>query len=297
MGWPSLPGEQRLARGDLLVRADPTPPDGLVGLEVVARGEVVATVSVRPVRRATALLTWQFEVAHQGGGVPHRALRLAVDHCFAQLGLHRVEALVPVGDTAQLRIASRAGLRREGIARGAGGPRTDLIRVARLADDPMPDTRDGFIGVLNANLPTKRVISQAVLRDEQGRVLLCELTYKREWDLPGGVVDPWESPATAVRRELREELGLDLPVRGLLVVNWMPPWRGWDDACQFVFDLGRHEQSLVAAMTFEATEITAVHWCTREEARAHVPDYLDVLLGRLETVGEAPLYLEAGQSR
>ncbi|WP_347353381.1 NUDIX hydrolase [Intrasporangium sp.] len=294
MGWPSLPGEQRLTEADLVVRAERA-PDGLDHLTVLARGETVATVSVRPVRELTALLGWQFNPRHLGAGVPHRALRLAVDHCFAKLGLHRVEGLVPVGDTAQLRIAARAGLRREGIARGAGGPRTDLVRVARLAADPMPDTRDGFIGVLNANLPTKRVISQAVLRDEQGRVLLCELTYKREWDLPGGVVDPWESPASAVRRELAEELGLDLPVRGLLVVNWMPPWRGWDDACQFVFDLGRHQRSLVATMRFEATEITAVHWCTREEARTHVPEYLDVLLGRLETAGPVPLHLEAGQ--
>jgi RimJ/RimL family protein N-acetyltransferase/8-oxo-dGTP pyrophosphatase MutT (NUDIX family) len=285
-------------------RGDPTPErlepgeeptdHHLTVLVVEADGAVAATVLVRHRRTATAEIDWETLPGHEGGGVPHRALRLAVDHCFAELGLHRVEAIVPVGDTTRLRIAARAGLRREGVARGAGGPRTDHVRVARLAADPAPDTRDGFIGVLNANLPTKRVISQGVLRDESGRFLLCELTYKREWDLPGGVVDPGESPAAALGREVREELGLDLPVRGLLVVNWMPPWRGWDDASQFVFGLGRHEASLVESMTFEATEIAAVHWCTREEARPHVPDYLDVLLGRLDTHSGGTVYLEGG---
>jgi 8-oxo-dGTP pyrophosphatase MutT (NUDIX family) len=268
-------------------------PGGPVTLVVESGGKPVGSMEVRP-RDGTGVLTWRFDPSHEGGGVPHRAVRLAVDRCFTELGLHRVEALIPVGDTARLRIAARAGLRREGLARGAGGPRTDLVRVARLADDPTPDTRDGFIGVLNANLPTKRVISQGVLRDRDGRVLLCALTYKSEWDLPGGVIDPWESPAAAVARELREELGLDLPVLGLLVVNWMPPWRGWDDACQFVFDLGRHEASIIDAMAFEATEIAAVHWCTREQARPHVPDYLDTLLERLDQLDDPPLYLEGG---
>ncbi len=315
MGWPSLPGERRLSDGDLVVRAEPASsgvmtlavtlaieaatlatagPGGGTASEGAPSDELVGTVHVHATGDHAASITWRFEPGHEGGGVPHRALRLAVDYCFFDLRLHRVEALVAVGDTTGLRIAARAGLRREGVARGAGGPRTDLVRVARLADDPAPDTRGGFIGVLNANLPTKRVISQGILRDEAGRILLCELTYKREWDLPGGVVDPWESPATALGREVREELGLDLAVQGLLAVNWMPPWRGWDDACQFVFDLGRHDASLVHAMAFETTEIAAVHWCTREDARPHVPDYLDVLLGRLEAARNDPVYLEGG---
>ena len=54
------------------------------------------------------------------------------------------------------------------------------------------------IAILNARLPRTRAIAQGVLRDPKGRVLLCELSYKREWDLPGGVVDPGESPATCV---------------------------------------------------------------------------------------------------
>ena len=45
-------------------------------------------------------------------------------------------------------------------------------------------------------------------------MLLCQLTYKRDWDLPGGVVEVGESPRMAVQREVEEELGLGDRARG-----------------------------------------------------------------------------------
>src|SRR6476659_9430732 len=79
------------------------------------------------------------------------------------------------------------------------------------------------ISILNARLPKKRTIAQGVLRNPAGEVLLCELSYKKEWDLPGGVVDPGESPATCVEREVEEELGIQVTAGRLLAVNWLPP--------------------------------------------------------------------------
>ena len=96
------------------------------------------------------------------------------------------------------------------------------------------------IAILNARLPKKRTIAQGLLRNPAGQVLLCELSYKKEWDLPGGVVDPGESPATCVEREIEEELGLQVTAGRLLAVNWLPPWRGWEDAMLYLFDLGVH---------------------------------------------------------
>ena len=49
-----------------------------------------------------------------------------------------------------------------------------------------------------------------LVRDPAGRVLLCRLTYKQDWDLPGGVVEVGESPQLAVSREVEEELGLNV---------------------------------------------------------------------------------------
>jgi 8-oxo-dGTP pyrophosphatase MutT (NUDIX family) len=219
-------------------------------------------------------------------------------YAFAELGLQRVEAYVDRENRASLRTAMRAGLRREGVLRGHGaveGRRRDVIIVGRLADDPEPTTPEGFRGLLNAGLNRTRVIAQALIRDEAGRVLLCELTYKRFWDLPGGVVDPFESPAEAVAREVGEEVGVDLAVGALKVVSWLPPWQGWDDACLFVFEASVPAGSFDGAR-LEEREIAALHWCGLDDLDTHVADYTARLI-RAAVDTERALYLEDGLPR
>ncbi|PWJ51153.1 NUDIX domain-containing protein [Quadrisphaera granulorum] len=48
----------------------------------------------------------------------------------------------------------------------------------------------------------------ALVLSPVGEVLLVEPTYKPTWEIPGGLVEPGESPAAACRREIVEELGL-----------------------------------------------------------------------------------------
>ena len=96
-------------------------------------------------------------------------------------------------------------------ARGhpADGPGGDLVVYARLVDDVPVHEPGGFRALLNSFLPRKRAISQMLIRDpRRTAVLLCQLTYKHDWDLPGGVVEVGESPQLAVVREVEEELGL-----------------------------------------------------------------------------------------
>jgi 8-oxo-dGTP pyrophosphatase MutT (NUDIX family) len=58
----------------------------------------------------------------------------------------------------------------------------------------------------------------AVILDDQGRVLVLEHTYRRNgrWGIPGGYLRKGESPEHALRREVREETGLDVEVGELL---------------------------------------------------------------------------------
>ncbi|MEV7087754.1 NUDIX hydrolase [Streptomyces sp. NPDC093085] len=101
-----------------------------------------------------------------------------------------------------------------------------------------PDAWNAYLAEGNAKQARKRVAADVLLRDPSGRVLLVNPTYKPGWDLPGGMAESNEPPEQAVRRELREELGRDIDVRGLLVVDWVAPHGPWDDQIAFIFDGG-----------------------------------------------------------
>jgi ribosomal-protein-alanine N-acetyltransferase len=53
--------------------------------------------------------------AMAGRGITPTALALAIDHCFAGVGLHRVEVDIRPENAASLRVVEKLGLRREGF--------------------------------------------------------------------------------------------------------------------------------------------------------------------------------------
>ncbi|MFB6194392.1 MAG: NUDIX hydrolase [Halobaculum sp.] len=60
----------------------------------------------------------------------------------------------------------------------------------------------------------------ARVRDPDGRLAVVRNRWSDDWTLPGGAVEPGESPSAAVRREIREETGLTATVgEPLLVVD------------------------------------------------------------------------------
>src|ERR1700730_18315711 len=56
------------------------------------------------------------------------------------------------------------------------------------------------------------VTAGAVVIDDQGRVLLLKHVFRigNGWGIPGGFMQAGEQPEEALRRELREEVGLEL---------------------------------------------------------------------------------------
>jgi len=56
-----------------------------------------------------------------------------------------------------------------------------------------------------------------IVRDDEGRVLLVQHVEGR-WQLPGGAVDPGESPQEAAARECLEEAGVVVRIGGVLGV-------------------------------------------------------------------------------
>lgn len=63
------------------------------------------------------------------------------------------------------------------------------------------------------------IAARVVLLDAHGRVLLVRrpataALHPGAWCLPGGAIDPWETPELAATRELREEVGLGATFAG-----------------------------------------------------------------------------------
>jgi 8-oxo-dGTP diphosphatase len=86
------------------------------------------------------------------------------------------------------------------------------------------------------SLPAKRVAAAALFLRGQDEVLVVRPTYKDRWELPGGVVEAGESPRDAARREIQEELGLNLRLSGLLCVDWLRPQHPKTEGLMFIFD-------------------------------------------------------------
>ena len=57
-----------------------------------------------------------------------------------------------------------------------------------------------------------------VLQDAEGRVLLMQQTEGGLWSLPGGMIEPRESPSDAVVREVYEETGVFMRILGIIGV-------------------------------------------------------------------------------
>ncbi|WP_238008278.1 NUDIX hydrolase [Dactylosporangium sp. AC04546] len=138
----------------------------------------------------------------------------------------------------------------------------------------------------------KTVASGALIRDPDGRILFVVPNYKPYLDLPGGIVETGEAPSAGCRREVREEVGLDLPIDRLLVVDWTPGRGPWSDQVQFVFDGGI--VPVDTPLRPQESELTGVRWAHLSEAdlRPSLRRRLELALRAIES--DRTLHAEFG---
>jgi len=117
--------------------------------------------------------------------------------------------------------------------------------------DAPPDPDLGYI----AGLTRVRAAAGALIRDARGRVLVVRPTYKDRWELPGGSLEPGESPLSACKRELGEEIGFVPPLGGLLCVDWVSPRPPWDGGLMFLFDGGVFAAAQIAGIRLPPDEL------------------------------------------
>lgn len=255
------------------------------------------SAELTPVSPGVVRVSWSADLQAQGLGPSVEAVRDALVLGFGA-GHQRIEALVDPDDESAQRIATFSGLMREGVLRSVADG-LDRIVYARVADDTPVEDPIGFRRLLNSFLPRKRAISQMLIRAADDRVLLCQLTYKKDWDLPGGVVEVGESPMLAVGREVEEELGLRITPGPLVLTDWLPAWGGWDDAVCLVFDGGVHEDAILEQIVRQKREIRSARFCTIEEVHELCADFtarrvVSALINLSDTPGTT--YTESGRA-
>jgi len=117
-----------------------------------------------------------------------------------------------------------------------------------------------------ASLPRKRLAAGALITDSGGRVLLVQPTYKESWEVPGGIVEGMETASAGCARELREELGLELAVGRLLVIEHQTDGGIKGDSLMFVYDGG--SLSDITQIRLDREELKDCRFVQREDLAA-----------------------------
>jgi 8-oxo-dGTP pyrophosphatase MutT (NUDIX family) len=146
-------------------------------------------------------------------------------------------------------------------------------------------------------IPRKREAADALLLDDAGRPLIVQNSWDDAWNLPGGVLNHGEPPRLGAEREIEEELGLQITMGWLLVVDWEPPTDILPiDGLMSMFDGGILTAEQIATIRLQEEEIQAYRFAAPDE----FPDTLPALLGRRLRVALSaresgiPAYLENG---
>ncbi len=115
------------------------------------------------------------------------------------------------------------------------------------------------------NLPRKRVAAAALFLNKKDEILIVKPSYKPNWTLPGGIVEKNESPLSGCRREVKEEIGLDIKIKDLLCVDYTHN-REKGDALKFIFFGGILEPEKIKSIKIDQKEISKYKFSRRQEA-------------------------------
>lgn len=152
-----------------------------------------------------------------------------------------------------------------------------------------------------------RDAARAVVLDSARRILLVRFEFpdRHLWACPGGGLESGESHADALRRELREEAGLELEDLGPCVwtrTHIIPfPDGRWDGQVErfYLVELDTFEPAPRLTETqLRAEFLAGIRWWTADElavsSEIHAPRRLPQLVADLRSNGPPPQPIDAG---
>jgi ADP-ribose pyrophosphatase YjhB (NUDIX family) len=138
-------------------------------------------------------------------------------------------------------------------------------------------------------LPRIPASAGAMIFDGSGRLLIVNPTYKKHWSIPGGIMEAnGETPWEGCRREVREEVGLDVTHGRLVAVDFLRPRPADAGGMRFLFDCGVFEDDELAAITLQEDELS-------EHRLAVAAEALEILSGPLRRRVGAALVAGPGE--
>lgn len=127
-----------------------------------------------------------------------------------------------------------------------------------------------FLADLRAEVGARLLVLPSVtgcVFDDSGRVLLARHGDIGLWATPGGGVDPDERPEDTVRRELREELAIEVEVCGIIGAYGGPDFRTvYPNGHEVAYVIAAYACTLKSGTpTPDGDEINAFTWATSDE--------------------------------
>jgi 8-oxo-dGTP diphosphatase len=108
------------------------------------------------------------------------------------------------------------------------------------------------------------VTAYAFVRDSEDRYLVLQRAvepYRGNWDLPGGFVEPGETPADAIRRELAEETGLAIAIERMLGAFSSQ----YGDSGRWTVDIGFEARVVGGVFRLDEAEKLSYEWLPLSE--------------------------------
>lgn len=121
------------------------------------------------------------------------------------------------------------------------------------------------------------VTAGAVIEDTHGQVLLLKHRFRggSGWGIPGGFIESYEQPADALKRELREEVGIEIDIVKIITARSF----GHIKQIEILFHCRSNE---LVNPTPENREIKKAEWFSLDALPAGLPsDQKQIILNTL----------------
>ncbi|WP_275589786.1 NUDIX hydrolase [Streptomyces sp. G44] len=149
---------------------------------------------------------------------------------------------------------------------------SDFLDTSRPETSPLPADPD--LARYLAEHPAPVAAVDALIRDEDGRLLIVDPVYKPGWDLPGGMLGD-EGPVDGLLRELHEELGrFPARVGRLLALDTVPRNVYGRTLIASIYAVHLDRPTPAEEFQLQAQEVRAAQYLPVAEALARLPELL-----------------------